>query len=442
MHRRRPYRRAWPALPTAQRLAAALTTALALSGSVLAQDRAHQPPSLDLAQAFAAAWQQQPELATQAARTQAVEAAQQAARRWTAEPPALEVSANSDRLHADEGSREIAISVALALWRPGERDRAQALADAEREALERSLPAARLRLAGSLRSAWWALQAARLDATLAREREHAAARLAEDVARRVRAGELARADQHQAEMALAEAQAGSADAQATLQAARLALQGLLGGQDLQGLLGGQGLAGDDAIAAATPEALPAAVDTLLVDSQHPLLAELQARRAVAERAAELAARQGSASPELNLGGTRERGAYGERARQSLDIGIRLPLGRDDRAAANLASARAAALETQAQARLERARLDAELAGARSRLAALQQQLSVASRRARLAQELRGFVDKSFRAGESDLPTRLRAELEAVETERQLGRLRIDAAAAISALRQALGLLPA
>lgn len=433
MHRRRPYRRAWPALPTAQRLAAALTTALALSGSVLAQDRAHQPPSLDLAQAFAAAWQQQPELATQAARTQAVEAAQQAARRWTAEPPALEVSANSDRLHADEGSREIAISVALALWRPGERDRAQALADAEREALERSLPAARLRLAGSLRSAWWALQAARLDATLAREREHAAARLAEDVARRVRAGELARADQHQAEMALAEAQAGSADAQATLQAARLALQGLLGGQ---------GLAGDDAIAAATPEALPAAVDTLLVDSQHPLLAELQARRAVAERAAELAARQGSASPELNLGGTRERGAYGERARQSLDIGIRLPLGRDDRAAANLASARAAALETQAQARLERARLDAELAGARSRLAALQQQLSVASRRARLAQELRGFVDKSFRAGESDLPTRLRAELEAVETERQLGRLRIDAAAAISALRQALGLLPA
>lgn len=433
MHRRRPYRRAWPALPTAQRLAAALTTALTLSGSVLAQDRAHQPPSLDLAQAFAAAWQQQPELATQAARTQAVEAAQQAARRWTAEPPALEVSANSDRLHADEGSREIAISVALALWRPGERDRAQALADAEREALERSLPAARLRLAGSLRSAWWALQAARLDATLAREREHAAARLAEDVARRVRAGELARADQHQAEMALAEAQAGSADAQATLQAARLALQGLLGGQ---------GLAGDDAIAAATPEALPAAVDTLLVDSQHPLLAELQARRAVAERAAELAARQGSASPELNLGGTRERGAYGERARQSLDIGIRLPLGRDDRAAANLASARAAALETQAQARLERARLDAELAGARSRLAALQQQLSVASRRARLAQELRGFVDKSFRAGESDLPTRLRAELEAVETERQLGRLRIDAAAAISALRQALGLLPA
>lgn len=39
------------------------------------------------------------------------------------------------------------------------------------------------------------------------------------------------------------------------------------------------------------------------------------------------------------------------------------------------------------------------------------------------------------------PTRLRVELEAAQAERQLARARIDAAAAISHLRQALGLLP-
>ena len=55
--------------------------------------------------------------------------------------------------------------------------------------------------------------------------------------------------------------------------------------------------------------------------------------------------------------------------------------------------------------------------------------------------MRSFFEKSFRLGESDLPTRLRIELEAVEAERQSTRARIDLAAAISALRQALGLLP-
>jgi hypothetical protein len=65
----------------------------------------------------------------------------------------------------------------------------------------------------------------------------------------------------------------------------------------------------------------------------------------------------------------------------------------------------------------------------------------AERRARLAAELRGFIEKSFRAGESDLPARLRVELEAVEAERLAARARIDLAAAVSQLRQALGLLP-
>ena len=69
------------------------------------------------------------------------------------------------------------------------------------------------------------------------------------------------------------------------------------------------------------------------------------------------------------------------------------------------------------------------------------QLAAAEKRTQLARESRGFFDKSFRLGESDLPTRLRIELESVEAERQNARARIDLAAAISALRPALGLLP-
>ena len=56
-------------------------------------------------------------------------------------------------------------------------------------------------------------------------------------------------------------------------------------------------------------------------------------------------------------------------------------------------------------------------------------------RARLARENRGFYEKSFRLGESDLPTRLRIESEAFEAERALGRARIALAHHAPAVRK-------
>ena len=98
-------------------------------------------------------------------------------------------------------------------------------------------------------------------------------------------------------------------------------------------------------------------------------------------------------------------------------------------------------EAQAQLALERERLSAEREAARVRVDASRTQLAAAERRALLARESRGFFDKSFRLGETDLPTRLRIEAEAAEAERQAARTRLELAAAISAWRQALGLLP-
>ncbi|MGL4434258.1 MAG: TolC family protein, partial [Giesbergeria sp.] len=83
----------------------------------------------------------------------------------------------------------------------------------------------------------------------------------------------------------------------------------------------------------------------------------------------------------------------------------------------------------------------DLHAAQARAAAAQAQTDAAARHAALAQETLGHVDKAFRLGEADWPTRLRAEQDAAQAQRQLARARIDAAAAVSALRQALGLLP-
>ena len=68
-------------------------------------------------------------------------------------------------------------------------------------------------------------------------------------------------------------------------------------------------------------------------------------------------------------------------------------------------------------------------------------VSASEKRALLATETRTFFDKSFRFGETDLPTRLRIELEATDANRQAADAKINYAVAISNLRQALGLLP-
>lgn len=381
---------------------------------------------LTLRQAFDAAWERQPEAAAQPARQDAAASARRAAQGWLAEPAALELRTATDRANGNHGAREYEAAVALPLWLPGERERAGRLAEAEQQAIQATLAAARLRTAAQVREAWWAWQRAALEHGLAQDRRDSARQLAADVARRVRAGDLARADQYQADGAAAQAEAALADASAALAAARLALRALAG--LALPASGGTG-------AEAWPEA-PAAEQ-----AQHPALRQLQARAETARRSADLAAVQTRANPELTLGTKRERGALGEAYQGSLSVGLRIPFGGGGRADAKAATARADAIEAESLAALERDRVAAGIEAARERAEAARLQRDAAGQRARLAREVRGFFEKSFRLGESDLPTRLRAELEAAEAERLAARARIDAAAAVSALRQSLGLLP-
>jgi cobalt-zinc-cadmium efflux system outer membrane protein len=413
-----------------RRIAWALATFVVLgSGGARAQTPALS--SLTLKQTFEAAWERQPEAASQTARRDAAEAARRAASSWSAEPAALEVATKTDRLNSNAGGREYEVAVAVPLWLPGERARTGELAEVERGALDAKLQAARLRVAASVREAWWALQRARLEEALARDRVANARQLAADVAKRMRAGDLARSDQFQADSAVAQAEATLAEASAGRQAASLSLRALAGVQLAEGA--------PDAIDAEPMPAVPE--DLREVDTRHPEVADLLARAAVSQKVAELAAVQTRANPELMVGTTRERGAFGDAYQQSITVGIRIPFGAGSRAESKVASARADALEAQGQLTLERSRLLSGIEAAQSRVVASRAQLEATEKHARLAKDVRGFFEKSFRLGESDLPTRLRVELEAVEAERQAARVRIDSAAAVSALRQALGLLP-
>ncbi|MFY8119533.1 MAG: TolC family protein [Roseateles sp.] len=399
-----------------------------LSAGALAQ--ADTPP-ITLAQAFEAAWARQAEALSAPTLREAARQQGQAARRWSAEPPTLELSLASDRyLGRNSGQREQSLGLTLPLWRPGERQSSQALADAELAAVDSRSAAAAWRLAGSLREAWWARQRARQNEALAQARERSAAALARDVQRRVAAGELARSDAHQAEGLLAAARAEAALARAESTQALLALKAL-----------GVGAEPEE-----RPEPLPELARELGPEVgepglAHPALRELQDRRLLAERQRALAATQGRANPELSLSSSRERGDFGEAYGRNLSLGLKLPLGNEAGQRARLATAGSALIEAEAQLNLERQRLGSELAGARARLEAAEQALDAARQRARLATEAHGFIEKSFRLGQSDLPTRLRVELEAFEAQRQQALAQLARHQAVSALRQALGLLP-
>ena len=67
--------------------------------------------------------------------------------------------------------------------------------------------------------------------------------------------------------------------------------------------------------------------------------------------------------------------------------------------------------------LEKDRIQADQQAGALRVEAARTQLAASQRRAQLANQSRGYFDKSFRLGETDLPTRLRIEAEAVEAGR-------------------------
>lgn len=380
------------------------------------------PFATTLRDVFEAAWERQPDARAAAARRQAAEAGRAATQRLTAEPAALELQSKTGR--SGSAGREYEAAVAFPLWLPGERTRAASLADAQLEAVELRVRAARLRLAGTVRDAWWALKRSEVELAAARDRVASARQLAADVTRRVQAGDLARADQHQAESAVAQAEAAVAEADSARASAEGTLRGIV-------------LAAPAPGAPAVPEPTPASTTT----PEHPVVAEAKSRALVARRTMELTSTQRRANPELTVGASRETGGAGEPSVQSLIVGIRVPFGGGPRQDARAATAHAEALEAEAVADVEQNRVTSEATAARARLQAAQVQVQAAERRARLAAETRSFYDKSFRLGESDLPTRLRVELEAAEAHRALARSRVEAAAAVSQLRQALGLLP-
>lgn len=392
-------------------------TALALASPTVLS----QVASPDLKAAVDAAWQRSPEARMLEARRDEMLAGHEAARTWIAGAPSIGLSQRSDRWTDNNGVREAEVSLSAPVWLPGQKSAREALAQTSANALEAHIAAARLAIAGEVRERLWALAAARESLVEARDHQYHLESLAEEVMRRVNAGDLAKTDGLLARQEVLAAKAAVSVAQAKAQEALARYQTLTGQVDSP---------------LPQPESLAKAMQ-----EPHPRVMAARAALQRSEASLEVVNRTRSDPPSLGVSYRRERDRPATPASSSVSFGVQIPIGTAARnrpletaAQTQVASATAELAQTDASVR-------ADVALAREQLATAERALETAATRAALTREHTGLIEKAFRLGERGLAELLRSQALAHEAEVGERQQRVAVGLAHARLNQALGMTP-
>lgn len=389
----------------------------AVQAQAFAPIQQNGPPQLALA--VDAAWKkalQSVEAQGQLARARANQAAAESL--WAA-PPALELSHRDDRLQSSAGRRESELGLAWPLLLPGQRSARMSSAQADLSAAEVGASAAKLRIAGEVREAAWAISARRAELSVVEAQVQTLQALTDDVERRVRAGDLARADALAVRGELAAAMAVKTEIRQRLEATTSRWRVLTG---------------LDPVTDASEKAPERG-------GEHPelLLATAATERARSRLDLTRASRRDP--PDVILRYRQEAPGHGIGDQNSVGVAVRIPFATTDR---NLPREAAAVSELEvAQAAEQRLRevLDADIGTARAAVVSAEKQLEAEQTRYALLHERAQLIERSFRAGETPLPELLRALAAAAHAEGGITRQRAELGLARARLNQSLGILP-
>jgi cobalt-zinc-cadmium efflux system outer membrane protein len=371
-----------------------------------------------LRQALEAAWTLSPSSRAAANRQAELQAKSEAARSLLAGSPALTLAHRTDRLQTNGGLREYEVEVGLPLWNFGMRHATQRQVAADAALQELQIQLARLKLAGELREAASQLATLQAERNLVARKLDEANRLAIDTERRLKAGDTARVDLLQAQSAIRQAEGLLSQADAALARARghwSSLTGLSTSPELGEQPG--------------------------VATEHPALMVARAQVHSAQMRLALVEADRRDPMELGVGAARERAAAGAIGETTMRFSIRIPFGGDTRNAAKLAAARAELDAALAEADATQRQIETEREAARVRLETARRNETLAAQRAALATQIQALIAKAHQLGETDLPSRMRADNEKFDAELALTRARIDIRRAVTQLNQSLGLLP-
>jgi outer membrane protein TolC len=399
------------ALPKAALLALALAAA---AGSAA--------PAQSLRQAVEAAWAIDPEIASLAAKREAIAARRLTAQSWFAGAPFVTLGHVTDQVIVNKQQRATEAELAVPLWLPGEGTAAEQVVDAELLRTDAQVAEAKLKVAGEVREALYAVALAEGEVKLADQRVRTARELEGDVARRAQAGEAAELEHDLVRGELLDAEAKARERRAELAAARVNLRTLTG-LNVPAAVLGEPLAGAQDLEA------------------HPRLQAATRSIAAALAALRLAVIANRDSPEIGVVAGRNRDIRGTEYDTTIGLRLKLPFATEARNAPRRAAAQADVLAAQAEYAGARRQIEAELANSRQALAAAQAQGPLVEARLQVVRQAVSRLRRSYDAGEIGLTELLRGRSTLYDAETASLIRRLAAARARARVNQALGLVP-
>ncbi len=375
-----------------------------------------------LRHAVEAAWSRSVSGRAQPARVNESAAKRDTARAWLPASPSVALTHRNDVLTGNRGAREYEAEVSVPVPWPATRSGALGVAEAEIARTDARAIEHKWRLAGEVREAYWQWRSGLAERRLAERKLTDARRLADDVERRVRLGEVRSLDLAQARATEAQARVALAEADAKMSRARRIFEVLTG-------------TAPPADGTEREHTNGPAMD------EHPRIRALKVAVEVGNARLRQARSSAWGAPEVAMGVRRERDSRDERRDHSILFSVRVPFPNEPRARAQTATAGADLVEAEAELALERERIAAEIAAAREELAQARAAVGFAQTRRRLLTEVHALTTRAYAAGEIDLATRLRVEAERFEAELAAERAVIDTARAVARLNQSRGVMP-
>ena len=377
-----------------------------------------------LATAVEAAWSRAVASAEAAGISRQAAAEKQASSALWAAPPSVELSHRNDRLQSNNGARETEVALAVPLWLPGQKSAKQQAADSLSSLSQLSETEGKLRVAEVVRELHWQIAELQASQSLSKQQTSTFAAIASDVDKRVKAGDLARADALAAKGELLSAQATQSQAETQLEAAKRQWTALTG-------------------LAQTPDATFASAESPSPRqlAEHPELLRAEQQVDLARKRLDLVAKSNRSAPELITKFRQDIPGHGQGSAYSLGLAVRIPFGTDDRNAPLQAAALTELDIAQRKEQVLRAQLSARMESAKAAAAASQLQLQTEREKASLLNERAKLIRASFNAGETSLPELLRAASAAAQADYSAARQEAAFGLARARLQQAYGQLP-
>ena len=374
-----------------------------------------------LKQAFESAWQRAPAARTLEARQDETAAARDNATSWLASNPTLGLSHRADQGASRRDERELEVSLSSSFWRPGQKRARQALAASSSAEVAAHLGATRLAVAALVRTRVWEAAAAQVNLEEKQDHLKHLEGLADEVARRVKAGDLARTD-------------GLLAMQEVL-AVRIAVLNAHTGAS-EALVRYRAVTGLATLPPLEPEALANSGARTNVRLLAATASEQRARAAL-----RLAVNNRTPAPGIALSMRRNDENPLREPVNSVGVSLQIPLasaflnrGAESAALTSIATAAAETAAMQAEA-------DADLEIAQQKLANARATLDTAAARAAALHEHTELFEKAFRAGERGLGDLLRSRALTHEADVAVAQQKVALGLAHAQHNQALGILP-